>query len=113
MAYAWEHRERVMVMESPVGYLFTVGRSQSRNRRKRLPVLYPPPPVDGPEYEPRLPRAMAELPKKQRVEVFLVVGCGWSNAEVGRVTGRTESTVRAHVARGLARLRRDLGVEES
>src|SRR6478736_621186 len=78
MVYAWEHRDRVMAMDSPVGYLFTVGRSQSRNRRKRLPVLYPPPPPGTPDYEPRLPGAMAALPEKQRVAVFLVVGCGWT-----------------------------------
>jgi DNA-directed RNA polymerase specialized sigma24 family protein len=112
MAYAWEHRERVAAMESPVGYLFTVGRSQSRDRRKRPLVQYPPPPAREPDYEPQLPRALADLPEKQRLAVFLVVGCGWSHAEVGRVTGRTESTVRTHVGRGMARLRRDLGVEE-
>ncbi|HEY6533271.1 MAG TPA: sigma-70 family RNA polymerase sigma factor [Acidimicrobiales bacterium] len=112
MAYAWEHRDGLGEIESPVGYLFTVGRSQTRNRRKALPPVYPPPPPDLQDYEPELPRALAALPEKQRVAVFLVVGCGWSNAEVGRLTGRSESTVRAHVTRGLARLRRQLAVEE-
>jgi DNA-directed RNA polymerase specialized sigma24 family protein len=112
MAYAWEHFERVAATDSPVGYLFTVGRSQTRQRRKALPPQFPAPAPDLQDYEPELPRAMAALPEKQRLAVFLVVGCGWSNAEVGRLTGRSESTVRAHVARGLARLRRELTVEE-
>jgi len=112
MEYAWEHRERVVAMASPVGYLFTVGRSRSRDRRKGSLVHYAPPLAEPPEYEPELPRAMARLPEKQRLAVFLVVGCGWSNAEVGRLTRRSESTVRAHVARGLERLRRELGTAE-
>jgi DNA-directed RNA polymerase specialized sigma24 family protein len=112
MAYAWEHFDRVAATDSPVGYLFTVGRSQTRQRRKALPPQFPAPAPDLQDYEPELPRAMAALPEKQRLAVFLVVGCGWSNAEIGRLTGRSESTVRAHVARGLARLRRELAVEE-
>jgi DNA-directed RNA polymerase specialized sigma24 family protein len=112
MAYAWEHFDRVAVTDSPVGYLFTVGRSQTRSRRKALPPQFPQPTPDLQDYEPELPRAMAALPEAQRLAVFLVVGCGWTNAEVGRLVGRSESTVRAHVARGLARLRRELAVEE-
>jgi DNA-directed RNA polymerase specialized sigma24 family protein len=111
MAYGWEHQEKVMAMGSPVGYLFTVGRSRTRVRRKALPVQYLAPTPDHPEYEPGLGPAMVRLPEKQRVAVFLVVGCGWSNAEVGRITGKSESTVRTLVARGLARLRSELGVE--
>jgi DNA-directed RNA polymerase specialized sigma24 family protein len=115
MAYGWEHRRKVMAMGSPVGYLFTVGRSRTRHRRKALPVQFLPPSADdpdGPDYEPGLGPAMARLPEKQRLAVFLVVGCGWSNAEVARLTGRSESTVRTLAARGLARLRAELGVEE-
>jgi DNA-directed RNA polymerase specialized sigma24 family protein len=112
MAYAFEHQERVMGLESPVAYLFSVGRSRSRNRRKPLPVVYAEPSGEPPEFEPALAGAVARLPEKQRVAVFLVVGCGWSNAEVGRLTGKSESTVRALVRRALARLRRELQVEE-
>jgi DNA-directed RNA polymerase specialized sigma24 family protein len=112
MAYAWEHREKVMGLESPVGYLFTVGRSRTRHRRRAVPVRYLPPDPGTVEYEPALVDAMVGLPEKQRVAVFLVVGCGWSAAEVGRLTGRSESTVRTLVARGLTRLRARLGVED-
>jgi DNA-directed RNA polymerase specialized sigma24 family protein len=113
MAYGWEHRERVMGMASPVGYLFTVGRSRTRHRRKALPVQYLPPAAGVGDYEPGLAPAMVHLPEKQRLAVFLVVGCAWSNAEVARLTGRSESTVRTLVARGLVRLRAELGAEEA
>jgi DNA-directed RNA polymerase specialized sigma24 family protein len=113
MTYAWENQERVMAMESPVAYLVTVGRSQTRVRRKSVPVRYLPPMDPTADYEPALAPALAGLPEKQRVAVYLVVGCGWSNAEVARVLGRSESTVRVNVNRGLARLRRELRVEES
>jgi DNA-directed RNA polymerase specialized sigma24 family protein len=111
LAYAWMHRDRVLGLDSPVGYLYRVGRSSARHRRRRLPVLYPPAQVDAPEYEPRLPGALAGLPARQRVSVFLVVGCSWSAAETARLLDISESTVRAHVERGLARLRRELGVD--
>ena len=32
-AYAWQHRERVMAMENPSGYLYRVAQSKSRTRR--------------------------------------------------------------------------------
>jgi len=112
MAYAFEHRERVTALESPVAYLFTVGRSKSRSRRKPLPIVYAEPHDEPPEFEPSLAGAVARLPEQQRIAVFLVVGCGWSNAEVGRLAGKSESTVRTLVQRALVRLRRELHVEE-
>ena len=33
-AYAWQHRERVMQMENPSGYLYRVAQSKSRTRRQ-------------------------------------------------------------------------------
>jgi DNA-directed RNA polymerase specialized sigma24 family protein len=109
LEYAWTHRDRVTAMASPIGYLFKVGRSSVRLRRRPLPRLYPSPDPDTPEYEPKLPAALAALPERQRVAVFLAVGCGWSFAEVARLEGTTESTIRTHVQRGLGRLRKDLG----
>jgi len=114
MAYAWEHSDRLIGMSSPVGYLFKVGRSSVRYRRKQIPVSFATPdPADLPEFEPRLPAVMGALPEKQRLAVVLVVGYGWSFAEVGRLTGKSEATVRGLVDRGMRRLRRDLDVEET
>ena len=33
-AYAWQHRERVMAMDNPSGYLYRVAQSKSRARRQ-------------------------------------------------------------------------------
>jgi len=110
LAYAWTNRDRVMHVRSPIGYLYKVGRSSARVRRRPLPHLYPDADPGAPAYEPKLPAALAALPERQRVAVFLAVGCGWSFAEVARLEGTTESTVRTHVKRGLDRLRNDLGV---
>jgi DNA-directed RNA polymerase specialized sigma24 family protein len=112
LSYAWEHQERVMRMDAPVAYLFKVGRSQTRIRRKPVPEMFPLPSAPEFEYEPSLVPALARLPEQQRVAVFLVVGCGWRYVEVAELTGRTESTVRASVQRGLERLRHDLNVED-
>lgn len=110
MEYAWAHGERIRALESPVAYLYRVGRSGVRVRRKSLP-LYPAPMQDPPEFEPALVGALARLPERQRVAVFLVVGCGWPAVEVGRVYEISESTVRSQVNQGLIGLRRALGVE--
>jgi DNA-directed RNA polymerase specialized sigma24 family protein len=110
MEYAWSHADQVRCLESPVGYLYRVGCSGVRVRRKALP-LYAAPSEEPPEFEPALTGALVRLPERQRVAVFLVVGCGWPAAEVGRVYELSESTVRAHVQSGLAGLRAALGVE--
>lgn len=114
LAWAWEHQDRIAGLASPIGYLYKVGRSAVRYRRKRLPVTYAEPAVvDGvPEFEPALASALAGLPERQRVATFLVVGCGWPAAEVGRLIGISESTVRAHAARGVATLREALGADD-
>ena len=43
LAFAWEHWERVGQMDNPIGYLFRVGQSKSRSRRR------PPLIADRPE----------------------------------------------------------------
>ncbi len=35
-AYVWQHRERVMTMENPTGYLYRVAQSKSRRAPPRL-----------------------------------------------------------------------------
>lgn len=37
MAYAWEHWTELKEMGNPVGYLYRVGQSRSRFRRRRVP----------------------------------------------------------------------------
>lgn len=111
LGYAWEHWERVRAMPNAAGYLFRV--AQSRRRRRRVPVLYD---VSGwPEhlFEPGLPGALAALPRRQRVVVVLVHGFGYTLREVAELTGLRRTTVQNHSDRGLAQLRKRLGVTDA
>ena len=69
---------------------------------------------DDPDYtfEPGLPRALAALSPRQRLAVVLVHGYGYTLREVAELTGIRPTTVQNHLARGLARLRSLLGVED-
>jgi len=108
LAYGWEHWSRVSNLENPLGYLFRVG--QSRVRPRKRPRLFRSEPVHIPEVEPLLVKALMNLPVSQRTAVWLTHGCGWTHAEVATVLDVTTSTVSTHVARALTRLRSDLGV---
>lgn len=110
LAWAWEHWSEVQGMENPAGYLYRVGQSRSRRGRGRAPWPAPSSLAGMPEVEPRLPAALASLSERQRVAVFLVHGCGWSQAEVATVLGISPSSVANHVVRGMARLRAELKV---
>jgi DNA-directed RNA polymerase specialized sigma24 family protein len=111
LAYGWEHWDRVEGMSNPVGYLFRVG--QSRTRPRRRPVTFElPPQEDDVWIEPGLGDALAELSERQRLTVVLVHGFGWQLAEVAEVTGLRVPTIQTHANRGLAHLRRALEVHD-
>ncbi len=114
LAYAWENWERIGQMHNPAGYLYRVGQSRARRGIFRKPPPVEPPIMHGgsPWFEPGLGPAIASLSEKQRAAVVLVHGYGWSVTEVAEMWGVTFSTVRAHVDRAMAKLRRKLGVEE-
>jgi DNA-directed RNA polymerase specialized sigma24 family protein len=103
LAWAWEHRERLATMENPVGYLYRVG--QSRTRPRRRPVLPAPVALGLPDVEPGLIEELGRLPERQRVAVWLVHACEWTHREVGEALGISTSAVSTHVARGTERLR--------
>lgn len=110
LAYAWEHWERVSMMENPVGYLFRVGQSRSRSYRRRR-VLFPE--VDTaelPHVEPGLAKALEELSENQRVVLVLIHVEGLSERETARAMGVARVTVRRHAERGLTKLRDSLEV---
>lgn len=111
LAYGWEHWARVSTLENPVGFLFRVG--QSRVRQRKRPRLFVKEPVRIPEVEPMLTTALMSLPKSQRTAVWLAHGCGWSHAEIAAVLDVSRSTVATHVARALTRLRLELGVRSN
>jgi DNA-directed RNA polymerase specialized sigma24 family protein len=112
LAYAWEQWTRVSAMANPVGYLFRVGQSAARRYRRRAVALPLRPAPGEPDFDPRLPRLLEDLPERQRVAVVLVCVYDWSYPRCAEVLGVSESTVRTHVQRGLDALRRELGDTE-
>ncbi|CAN5737327.1 hypothetical protein BH23ACT4_BH23ACT4_11450 [soil metagenome] len=86
LAYAWENWSRVSEMDNPVGYLFRVGQSRSRSYRRERVWFPEVPSRELPDVDPRLPAALGQLSRMQR------------------------AAVRKHAERGLAKLRRSLGV---
>jgi len=108
LAYAWEHWARLRDMENLPGYLFRVGQTRGR-RRRRQPVLHEAPGSADHDFEPGLPGALAALSQRQRLAVVLVHGYGYTLREVAEITGLRRTSVQNHAERGLARLRAALG----
>jgi DNA-directed RNA polymerase specialized sigma24 family protein len=117
LAWAWQNWERVREIESPVGYLYRVGRTLAvRSEARDVPVADRAwSAVASPDdwFEPGLAPAIARLSEAQRCAVVLVVGFGYSLREAAEVLGVTASTVHRDCERALARLRSELEVENA
>lgn len=111
LAYAWEHRGRVLAMENPAAYLFRVGQTSARRSRRRQGFLPVPDAIDLPDFEPRLIPALGELTEAQRTAVLLVHGFGWPQIEAAELMGVSVSSLRTHVQRALRKLQHALEVE--
>ncbi len=110
MAYAWQHWSRLQAMDNPAGYLYRVGQSKARWYHRPLVCFPSVPRSDHHEIEPGLPNALKALTRSQRLAVVLIHGMEWTESEVAGLIGRSRSTVRTHLERGLARLREELEV---
>ncbi len=110
LAWAWEHRDRLPQLASPVAYLYRVG--QSRARRRRFGVPRRRLEWHEPWVEPKLASALTELSEHQRITVVLVHGYEWTLGEVADLLGVTVPTVQKHLERALSRLRSRLEVSE-
>jgi hypothetical protein len=110
LSWAWEHWDRVVEIERPIGYLYRVGQSSTR----RFAVKPPPAGLiqlldqSFPRVEPGLLPALSRLPEQQRTVVVLVHGFSWRQSEVAELMGISPSTVREHLQRALGRLRHEL-----
>jgi DNA-directed RNA polymerase specialized sigma24 family protein len=116
LAWAWQNWERMRDVESPVGYLYRVGRTLAlRGGARDVPVAEPEPGVASPDlsFEPGLAPAIARLSEAQRCAVVLVVGFGYTLREASEVLGVTASTVHRDAERALDRLRSELEVENA
>ena len=114
MAWAVQHRQRVMTMDNPAGYLYRVGQTAARRHRRwsvRQPQLAVEPPFsdDAEPFDGDVFAALAGLRHDQRVAVVLVHCYAYSYREVALLLGASEAAVTNHVHRGLARLRSLLG----
>jgi DNA-directed RNA polymerase specialized sigma24 family protein len=107
-AYAWEHWHDLQTLENPAGFLFRVAQSRARRRKSAMPP--PPDPARLPHVEPKLVPAMRALTPMQRSSVWLIHGCGWTYREAAEALGISASAVGTHLERGMAHLRRALGV---
>lgn len=114
LAWGFEHWPEVQRMDNPIGYLYRVGTSRSRPKR-RVDFEAPRSGAGGrdPEIEPGLAAALGDLTANQRVAVVLLAGYGCRFEEVAQLTGRSLSTVNTHYRRGMAKLRGALGVEST
>jgi DNA-directed RNA polymerase specialized sigma24 family protein len=114
LAWAWQNWDRVAELESPVGYLYRVGRTLAvRSEARDVPVAEPAPGSASPHdsFEPGLAPAIARLSEAQRCAVVLVVGFGYTLRDAAQVLGVTASTVQRDCERALTRLRSELEVE--
>ena len=110
LAFAWEHWDKVVKMDNPAGYLYRVGQSNAR-RYHRPRVLFPKTSPDHtPEFEPGLPAALEGLTEAQRQAVILVYALEWTEEEAAKLLGKSRSTLRTHLERGLTHLRQSLEV---
>jgi RNA polymerase sigma factor (sigma-70 family) len=112
LAWAWEHRTRVLAMEHPVAYLFRVGQSSARRHRRWNREIHFPSEAkenDTTRDLPLLDEALGRLNQRQRVVVMLVHAHGNSYGEVADALGVSVATVRNQLHRGMKKLREEMG----
>jgi DNA-directed RNA polymerase specialized sigma24 family protein len=110
LGWAWEHRRRLRRIDNKAAYLFRVGQSSVRVRKRAS--LFDVPHQEDPWVEPQLGPALAALSERQRTAVVLVHGFHWTLAEVAELTGIRVATVQTHLERGLRHLRTAMEVHD-
>jgi RNA polymerase sigma-70 factor (ECF subfamily) len=117
----WRARRAYEPMGRFRPYLFTLVRNRcrtaSRGARETVPFddLLPSPntgPVDellAAQRRRRVAECLTKLPDNQREAIALRFSAELDYAEIARVAGRSEATIRSRVFLGLARLRKLLG----
>jgi RNA polymerase sigma-70 factor (ECF subfamily) len=109
LAWAWVNWARVKDLEHPVGYLVRVGRTRTRPRLVRTVHAREPAEDLSHRAEPRLARALSQLPEQRRAAILLVHGYGWTHQEVADALGVSRSSVGTHIERAMTHLRNELG----
>jgi len=116
-ARLWSHWGQIHGEDHAGGYVFKTAMRLCSKRRRRAAreVLGTVPERSGitdPDARVSVVDALRGLPLRQRQSVVLRDWAGFETAEVSRILGTKESTVRVHLARGRAALRETLTVEE-
>jgi RNA polymerase sigma-70 factor, ECF subfamily len=117
MVRVCERWDRVMTMDSPVGYLYRTALNLHWSRLRRtiarlrrgIPQTASVDPLAAAEDRDELGRLLAELPDGQREALVLVALLGMSNEEAGAVLGIEPVSVRVRVSRAKAALRAGRG----
>ena len=110
LVYAWKNWDKIVDLDNPGGYLYTLAKRwgwKQRTRSVPLPELGvndPSPP------EPGLSRALNHLSSMQRQTIYLVEGLGMTQQEVADLLGVGRTTVQTHLERALSHIRDELGV---
>lgn len=111
LTYAWENWEKVQTLDSPVGYLYGVGRNKARRWALADRPYFPAAPASHePRVEPGLSDALGRLSDRQRAAVMLVYCFDWTFSEAAEVLGVSKATLQQHADRGVRKLRRAMGV---
>jgi DNA-directed RNA polymerase specialized sigma24 family protein len=108
LAYAWEHWSSLRLYDNPIGYIYRVGRSRTRSRKVRFIFARP----ETPDHwaEPHLAGALLRLSESERVAVVVLYCTDMSRHEAASMIGVSEPALQKRAERGLAKLRRSLGV---
>ena len=110
LAYGFEHWDEVESMANPAGYLYRVGQTEARRHFRPTAYLPARPAAGLPHFEPALAPALESLTEPQRIGVILVHALGWTQVDTAEILGVDVSTLRTHIARGMAKLRSALEV---
>jgi DNA-directed RNA polymerase specialized sigma24 family protein len=110
LAYCCEHWDRVRGLDNPAGYLYRVAQTAARRHRRwsRTPVLPAERRYDEEPTDPDLGAALGSLRRNQRMCVVLVHVYDWTYQQTADALDMPITSVRNHVHRGLAALRKIL-----
>ena len=102
---------RLDEIRKPGAYLRSavVSRCRSALRRRRVMSMHPPePPAGLADSAGELWDVLGKLPEDQRIAVVLRYYGGYKASEIAKIVDMPGATVRSHLRRGLAALRREL-----
>lgn len=85
-------------------------RATMRRRAREARASAPEPSVVTGEVRPEILQAVGALSTGQRAAIFLTYWADLNPGSIGRLLGVSEGTVRANLARGRAKLRKELDV---